>query len=657
MTVSQGYSQKKDSLERILAAGNLSSQQELQTLEALYREVPNMDSISGLYLRRALALAIELKDYTKQGQWSVAFFHSEAPGMRSVQEKISVLLRASIHEGEISDTRVRGNIFLKLGGAYFNLHRYDSAIHYYEESIPRFGPEDSIYVADAKFFTGQAYDYQGSLIQAMQSYQEARDLYEALGDQEYVDHVLGGMAILFSRYGIYREADQIRDKLIQSYRAKGNTTEVAIQLYNKAEDLRKQNNRSRQLEILQEIEKMGTLTPENKYFEVAFLLSLANFYGEKGDLGLQTSYFRRAQGMIPEVPAFENRNPTLLYAQVLLQKNEGKKAESLRLAQDYLDEVMAAEDLDHQIRAREILALLYRETGREKEAAKMLSDLMVFKDSVNSANQSATFAYYQTLYETEKKEREILNKTQELEETRQKAGAQIRLFLILLSSLLVIGIGGFLLKNLHQVRKEKALQEKYSRDLLLQQEEERKRISKDLHDGLGQSLLLIKNRVALSKDENTGDLLDTAISELRTIARSLHPMQLEKLGLAKAAEQLLGQIDRETDLFVSSEIDPIQGLLNKDQELHLYRILQECLNNILKHAKATAIRVGLQKNGNSVRLEIEDNGQGFDFSERFQDFQSLGLKTLKERTAAIEGSMKVQSEKGKGSHFTFTVHV
>ena len=134
-------------------------------------------------------------------------------------------------------------------------------------------------------------------------------------------------------------------------------------------------------------------------------------------------------------------------------------------------------------------------------------------------------------------------------------------------------------------------------------------------------------------------------------------MQLEKLGLSKAAEHLLDQIDRETDIFVSSEIEEIRGMLKKDEELQLYRILQESINNVLKHSEASALRVLLKKISKGVELKIEDNGKGFDFSEKFNDFQSLGLKTLKERTASIQGSMKVSSEKGSGTSLSFIVYV
>ncbi|GMQ28884.1 sensor histidine kinase [Algoriphagus confluentis] len=654
---STGFGQKKDSLEQVWNGGGLSHEAELSTLELLYGETLEADSLSGIYLRRLLELTQSLENPTKYAKWAIAFFQSQSPGTQSNEEKIAILKDAIKREDRIPDTRVKGNLFLKLGGAFFNLFQFDSAITYYQLAISRFGEKDSLYVADALFFSGQASDYQGDLLNAMEKYQQARDIYELLGDEEYVNYVLGGMAILFSRYGIYEEADQIRERLIQAHKASGKTSEVGIQLYNRAEDLRKQGKYAEQLATLRQIEKMMPLKPESQYFLVMFHLSYANFFGRLGDLGQQMNYFTKAKEMIPLFPEFQQNNSSLLFAEALLKKNQRKPEEANRLALAYLEKVKQSKDMDHLIRAREIVAETYEDLGMQKEAAATWKALTQFKDSLNSVNQTTTFAYYQTLYETEKKELEILNKTKELEDANLKSEARTSLFLIIIGGLVIVGGGGFLTKSLQQAKKEKKLQERFSHELLNSQEEERKRISKDLHDGLGQSLLLIKNRVALSQDENAGELLDTAISELRAIARSLHPMQLEKLGLSKAAEQLLDQLDRETELFVSAEIEQLDKLLTKVQELHLYRILQECLNNILKHAEASSIRVSLAQKEKEVQLKIEDNGRGFDFSERYQDFQSLGLKTLKERTAAIQGTMKVSSEKGKGSQFTFTVYV
>lgn len=650
-----GFAQKIDSLKALLNEKELSFTRELELLEALYQETPAEDSLAGAYLRRILELSRKEKDLSKFARWTITFFHSEAPGTLSNQEKINFLQEAAEIEPQLTDSRLKGNIYLKLGGAFYNSLDFDSAIYYYEQSIRRFGAEDSGYVADAHFFIGQSYDYQGDLIQAMKSYQQARDLYESLDDQEYVNYVLGGVSILYSRYGIYDEAEKIRERLIADYIDQKKTTDAAIQLYNRAEDLRKQNKTDLQFKALQRIEGMMPLEPENNYFEAIFYLSMANYFGRSGDIPSQLEYFKKAQAIIPKVSALQGRSPSLIYAEALIKKNQNDLKAANNLALEYVNLVATSKDLDHQIRGMELLADTYAALGNQKEATRTWQRLYQFKDSVDAVNQSVSFTYYQTLYETEKKERELLNKSREIEEINLKSEAKTRMFLFLIGGLVVIGVGGFLGKSLNQAKKEKKLQEKYSHELLKNQEEERKRISKDLHDGLGQSLLLIKNKVILNRDDNTGQLLDTAISELRAIARSLHPMQLEKLGLSKAIEQLLDQIDRETTLFVSSEVDEVSGKLDKEKELHLYRILQECLNNILKHAQASAIKVSLEVDEAFVQLRIEDNGKGFDFSEKFQDFQSLGLKTLKERTAAIQGVMKVSSEKGKGSQFTFKI--
>lgn len=107
------------------------------------------------------------------------------------------------------------------------------------------------------------------------------------------------------------------------------------------------------------------------------------------------------------------------------------------------------------------------------------------------------------------------------------------------------------------------------------------------------------------------------------------------------------------DVFISSKLENIDSFFSKEDQVHVYRIVQETLTNILKHAKASAVNVAIKKEDKKTVITIQDNGVGFDFSKKFNDFNSLGLKTLKERTAALKGSMKVESEKGTGTKFSF----
>ena len=196
------------------------------------------------------------------------------------------------------------------------------------------------------------------------------------------------------------------------------------------------------------------------------------------------------------------------------------------------------------------------------------------------------------------------------------------------------------------------MKEEYSHNLLLSQEEERKRISKDLHDSLGQSLLLIKNKVSLKSDDKTKELVNNAIEEMRTISRVLHPFQLEDIGISKALDNLINQLDESYEkTYIFGNIDDIANKLNQDQEVNIFRIIQECLSNVIKHAKADSAKVTLINNNTEILISIKDNGLGFDFSERYNDFKSLGLKTIKERVRFLKGTLKIDSIKGKGTTF------
>ena len=163
----------------------------------------------------------------------------------------------------------------------------------------------------------------------------------------------------------------------------------------------------------------------------------------------------------------------------------------------------------------------------------------------------------------------------------------------------------------------------------------------------------MKNKVVKTQDNETKELVETAIEEVRSISRNLHPFQLQELGITKAIQMTVNQIDENTDLFISSEIDNIDNIFNQEGEVNIYRIVQESLSNILKHAKAEASKVSVKKMANFVVISIKDNGVGFDFSDKLQNVKSLGLKTLVERTRFLDGQMKVESKVNNGTTLQF----
>ena len=183
--------------------------------------------------------------------------------------------------------------------------------------------------------------------------------------------------------------------------------------------------------------------------------------------------------------------------------------------------------------------------------------------------------------------------------------------------------------------------------MIFAQEEERKRIARDLHDGVGQSLLLIKRQLSSTHGVSTENqqLITDTLEEVRSISQDLHPFQLEKFGLTAAINEVIHKVEKSTDLFITKEMDSIDKLLSDKSEINLFRTIQEALNNIVKHSEATAAKISIQKLDNTIIVNIQDNGKGFDHELAIVTSKSLGLRTMFERIAAIDGQLKI----GKGT--------
>jgi len=199
-------------------------------------------------------------------------------------------------------------------------------------------------------------------------------------------------------------------------------------------------------------------------------------------------------------------------------------------------------------------------------------------------------------------------------------------------------------RRVSQLKKEKQIQIEFSGQLIQSQEDERKRIASELHDSLGQDLLVIKNLALLNKNkddqfEEISKTASLALDEVRRISYNLHPYQLDRLGLTKAIQSMFVNIENATKIKFDLQVDTIDNLLSKDKEINIFRIVQECVNNILKHSGASAATVTVQNIENQIRIEIADNGKGFDFESVKEQLKGLGLKNLINRIALLEGEI------------------
>jgi signal transduction histidine kinase len=195
------------------------------------------------------------------------------------------------------------------------------------------------------------------------------------------------------------------------------------------------------------------------------------------------------------------------------------------------------------------------------------------------------------------------------------------------------------------------------------QEEERRRVARELHDGISQTLMslllklrLIENAGTLDESKEIArflqDIVQSAVRDVRCLARGLHPGILDELGLAAALERYATEFQEVHGIQVVAHfLDIACTRLPSVVETTLYRILQEALNNAVKHAAAKNIRIVIERRHSAVHLSIEDNGRGFDPQALSQGDEStrLGMSTMRERAALLNGTFSVESRPGIGT--------
>jgi len=223
-----------------------------------------------------------------------------------------------------------------------------------------------------------------------------------------------------------------------------------------------------------------------------------------------------------------------------------------------------------------------------------------------------------------------------------------------------------------QLERAREAQEEFARKLMASQETERKRIAAELHDSLGQQLLIIKNWAVLalsnldgqkSLKEPLDEISSTAshaVEEMRGIAYNLRPYQLEKLGLTAAIRGLVTRVAVSSNIRFTIEIDELDGMFPQEVEISIYRIVQEALNNTVKHSQATTGRVFVSSNSGMLDLLIEDNGRGFmppDNRVPQQSHQGFGLLGIAERVRMLGGRVVIQSAPGHGSTIRISLKV
>lgn len=320
---------------------------------------------------------------------------------------------------------------------------------------------------------------------------------------------------------------------------------------------------------------------------------------------------------------------------------------------------------------------IYKNEGDYLRAFEYQTKYLNFKDSSFTIDKTRIIADIELKYEKEKDQAQILsleNENLEKDLRIKKRTNQRNIYLFSGSGIITLILFMFIYyrqkarknkiiaeQRIYQLEKEKKLLA--AKFLVEGQEQERKRIAKELHDGLGVLLSTTRIQFTSIKDKSpenkslidkAAKLLEQATGDVRKISHNMMPGLLTRFGLYEAAEELIDQLNETAGLNANCIISGDPQRLTENTEIMLYRVIQELVNNSLKHAEAKNIRLQLKVLSGEIDILYTDDGKGFNVSEKLQ-LKSIGLNSIKSRIDFLGGNLSIESETGKGVNYVIQV--
>ena len=513
---------------------------------------------------------------------------------------------------QVSDSNSLADVFNNLGIVFMYREAYDSALQYYERSLSIWKTrENDFQTAETYANIGAAYYYQGQSDSAEVYYRKALALEEHLVDLQGVADTYNNLALINKSRNKFEDALSNYTYSLQLYTDIGNGVGLAEVNHN-----------------------IGVI------------------YQEQQDYNKALEYYNKTLYLADSLDAL----PAQLKALESISETYTQQGEYAKAYQYYKTFVELTDSLYHQDEATKL-------AGAHQ---KPVYDLRIRQLEDRANLQQITL----NLHELKFKKKEI-----EFEQHLFKRNAYITGLLLLLIFLFFITLiyrqklrsNQLLAEKNAELNRQKIIElEKDQKlkaiDAMLEgQERERKRIAEDLHDRLGSMLSSIKlyfngmeARIenlekpdkALYDKANT--LLDVACTEVRKIAHDLVSGDVHETGLVKALQQLQDTIEGSSQLSVKLITFELEERVDAQLEQHTYRIIQELVNNTLKHAKASEINIQLTRHEDSLNIVYEDNGIGFN-PDQLKSKDGMGLNNIQSRLKNFNGTCVIDSSSNKGT--------
>ena len=641
------------------------------------RVLEKTETTTGVVLQYALLLAV--------------FFANALPGFTQVDSLKRVV------QSKVPDT-VRVQALTDLCYTYLSINP-DSSLFFGEQAVDladKTGFNKGR--AGSRSDLGLAYYYKGELAKAISLWEDAAAIREKLDDKSGIAAIHIKIGAAYFKLGNFEKSLAAQMKALKMYEALNSNAGTGQALNNIAAvfEMQKQYAKAREYYL----KAKGVHTKNKDTVQVAqVLINIGNLHHRENRFDSAAWYWKKAlqkipPGMVPQYESIAYNNLAEYYTvtkqydsallfidRAIALRRETKDYQGVtssmsnlgriyafqnkyRLAeQTYNAALDSAQAKDLKIEESKILLNLYQlheATGDFKKALHNYVQYAVLEDSLSNERSRKNLDELLISYETDKKEQQIA--VQHAALSAQQALLE-RTYLIIGGLIVIVGLlviivllarGRFRRKQqLAENEKQLAVREAFIDATIRSQENERKRFAQDLHDGMGQlisSLRLMVNQLdkntsveeRISIAERSETILTDMHTEIRSIAFNLMPQTLIQQGLVPALQEMALRVNQTGKINVRVQGYDMPSRLHEVQEISLYRIIQEWINNVIKYAEASIVEVQLIGHGTEINITIEDNGAGFD-SGRLETSAGNGWKNIKSRVNLIRGEVDVDS--------------
>lgn len=523
------------------------------------------------------------------------------------------------------NSAIEASLYNEIGNVEADLGNNSSAFNEYNKAL-KVTPDTALALKGKIYKNiGALYLSWKNLDKALENYDIALKYAQRAGDKKTIADCFNNKGTVYEQQLKYPEAIKVYNKALNFYKAEKINERISITYNNLAIVSKETKQLDKAANYYKEAVKYAELA-KNTWITAAIANNLGNLLSEMGDTKLSETYLNKSLTLSKEINAKE------LIFEVLsnLSTNEKRKGD-YKAAYNYNIKAVTAKD--------EFI---------NEENTKEVSRLQEKYESVNKEKKIA-----------------VLSK----ENTDQKLAISRRntTIITIVATFIIASILSLLLYNRYILKQEAKLQAEIMRQqeiavkgIIEAEEKERNRIAGDLHDGLGQLFSAIKmnlsglegqldfrNEQSQANYGKTMLLVDESCREIRSISHQMVPGIILRAGLVSAIRNFITKID-EHHLKISLEVEGLKTRLESNTETVLFRIIQETVNNVIKHAGASQLDIQIVNDQDGLSVMIEDNGRGFDL-RKVNESEGMGLKNMETRVRYLKGSVDIDSAEGRGT--------